>query len=93
MQKPSLGRIVIAPADPARNNGADVAPAVITRVWSDDLVNVRVLLDASPDVPALTSIKLFESPEAMAAAQAERDAAHPHMVGTPFFGAYWPPRV
>lgn len=45
MQKPSLGRIVLAPVDPAINNGADVAPAVITRVWNDTVVNVRVLCD------------------------------------------------
>lgn len=44
--KPSVGRIVHVPADPAENNGADVAPAVITRVWSDTCVNVRVLLDS-----------------------------------------------
>ncbi|MFF0139348.1 hypothetical protein ACFYRN_23240 [Streptomyces sp. NPDC005227] len=45
-QAPSLGRIVLVPADPAVNNGATVAPAIITRVFSDDVINVRVLLDS-----------------------------------------------
>lgn len=44
-QKPSVGRIVHVPVDPATSNGATVAPAVITRVWSDSTVNVRVLHD------------------------------------------------
>ncbi|MFF0140471.1 hypothetical protein ACFYRN_28905 [Streptomyces sp. NPDC005227] len=44
--KPSVGRVVHVPTDPAKNNGADIAPAVITRVWNDDCVNVRVLLDS-----------------------------------------------
>jgi len=92
MQKPSLGRIVIVPVDRTCNNGADVAPAIITRVWSDELLNVRVLLDGDV-IDWKTSIKLYESPEALAEAHVQRDEAHPHMVGTPFFGAYWPPRV
>jgi hypothetical protein len=46
MPTPSLGRIVLVPADPAVNNGAHTAPAVITRVWTDDVINVRVLLDS-----------------------------------------------
>jgi hypothetical protein len=45
--KPSIGRIVLVPMDPAKNNGADVAPAVITRVWSDTTVNVHVLPDGN----------------------------------------------
>lgn len=46
--KPSLGRIVLVPMPRASNNGASIAPAVITRVWSDTTVNVRVLADARP---------------------------------------------
>ncbi len=45
-QLPSVGRIVHVPMDPATNNGATVAPAVITRVWSETTVNVRVLHDS-----------------------------------------------
>lgn len=57
---PSLGRIVIVPADPQTNNGADEAPAIVTRVWSPELINVRVLLDA-PDVEWRTSVTLHDS--------------------------------
>ena len=60
MSKPTLGRIVLVPADPAVNNGADVAPAVITRVWNDEVVNVRVLLD-SDAVQWRTSVKYVDS--------------------------------
>ena len=60
MPKPSLGRVVLIPADPAVNNGADVAPAIITRVWSDEIVNVRVLLD-SDAVQWRTSVKYVDS--------------------------------
>ena len=46
-QKPSVGRVVhYVPrdADPPHNN-AEVLPAIITRVWSDTCVNLRVLND------------------------------------------------
>lgn len=46
MPKPSLGRIVLVPIEPEMNNGATVAPAIITRVWSDTTVNLRVLADS-----------------------------------------------
>ncbi len=58
--KPSIGRIVIAFVDPLRNNGSDVCPAVITRVWSDTMVNVRTLND-SENLEWKTSITLFEN--------------------------------
>lgn len=60
MPTPSLGRIVLVPADPAVNNGADTAAAVITRVWNDDVINVRVLLD-SDAVQWRTSVTYTES--------------------------------
>jgi hypothetical protein len=44
-QKPSVGCIVLVPMHPTRNNGATVAPAIVTRVWSDECINVRVLAD------------------------------------------------
>lgn len=59
MQKPSMGRIVIVPMDPNRNNGADEAPAIITRAWPDDLINVKVIGD-SDAVEWRTSVKLHE---------------------------------
>ncbi|MFF9279502.1 hypothetical protein [Streptomyces griseosporeus] len=46
-QKPSLGRIVLVPMPPAANNGADVAAAVITRVFDDEQINVRILADST----------------------------------------------
>jgi hypothetical protein len=44
---PTVGRIVLVPMDPAMNNGSDLAPAVITRVWEDGSVNVHVLPDGN----------------------------------------------
>jgi hypothetical protein len=45
MPVPSVGRIVLVPMDQAVNNGSDVAPAIICRVWSETSVNVRVVED------------------------------------------------
>lgn len=47
VQKPSVGRIVHVLMDPTMNNGADIAPAIITRAWSDTTVNLRVLADGN----------------------------------------------
>lgn len=57
--KPSLGRIVLTYVDPTQNNGADVAPAVITRVWSDTVVNLRVLVDTGAMPLSKTSVVLL----------------------------------
>lgn len=81
-QKPSLGRIVLVPVIPTLNNGESTAPAVITRVWSDDMVNVRVFGDCSPGANEWkTSLKrVDELPE--------------HEDGTvPAHVWCWPPRV
>ncbi len=101
MNKPAVGRIVHVPVDPKLNNGADIAPAVITRVWSDTYVNLRVLHDG-PSVPPegrqdwLTSWSVHESREALeehrAQRQAELDAAGTGQTVT-MYGAFWPPRV
>jgi hypothetical protein len=94
--KPSIGRIVHVFANPAQNNGADVAPAVITRVWNDQGVNVRVLLDG-PDTPWLTSITLHETREEAQKAHDEMVAAWPEDQRGSFaplpFRAFWPERV
>jgi hypothetical protein len=64
MQKPSLGRVVIVPMDPQANNGADESPAIITRVWTDTLVNVRVQPDHAGGTVVRTSVTLYdEKPE------------------------------
>lgn len=62
MQKPSIGRIVlVSPVGMAlgESNGATEAAAVITRVWADNMVNVRILLDGN-DTPWRTSVTLVE---------------------------------
>lgn len=56
---PTVGRIVLVPMDPATNNGADIAPAVIVRVWNERCVNVRVLAD-SPESEWRTSLLQVE---------------------------------
>lgn len=81
--KPSLGRIVITKVDPADNNGADVCPAVITRVWGERpdgawTVNVRTLHDGAA-VGWKTSIALYDSEDLL-------PDNNTHV-------AYWPPRV
>jgi len=78
---PSLGRIVLVPCDPQVNNGATIAPAVITRVWSDKMINVRVFGDNRNDTPALTSVELVE----------ELPTYNPTGEGMHVWA--WPPRV
>lgn len=84
---PSIGRIVVVPVAPSLNNGADRAPAIITRVWNEQpdgswVINARVLCD-SENTLWLTSLRLFVS-ESVAL-----DATVP---GASHF-AYWPQRV
>lgn len=82
---PSLGRIVLTKVDPRQNNGSDEAPAIITRVWSDELVNLKVLLD-SGDTLWKTSVKFQDK------APEDGDDNFPvSMDGVPHV-AYWPPR-
>ena len=54
-----LGDVVFAVVDPRQNNGSDVAPAVITRVWGHDMVNVKVTTDG-PDNLWLTSVRISD---------------------------------
>lgn len=72
--KPSIGRIVIyrltegdkttlevrGASNP--NNGADEAPAMVVRVWSDTCVNLKVLVDGE-DTLWVTSATLADAPE------------------------------
>jgi hypothetical protein len=82
--KPSIGRIVHVIGPRANSNGADVAPAIITRVWSETCANVTAFPDCGI-AQNLTSVKL------VADEQAARDinvqAEFPQTV------AFWPPRA
>ena len=99
MQPPSVSRLVHVLIDPTKNNGSDVAPAMVVREWGkpyeheDGLgerqtVNVRVLCD-SQNTLWLTSIQLFdERPDKETLAQ-----ARPHHPTGHEAVAFWPPRV
>lgn len=84
MQTPSIGRVVIAQAmNLSANNGADVAPATITRVWGERpgggwTINVKVQLDGPAD-DWRTSLVLFDT----------EDEAREYGLG----GCWWPPRL
>lgn len=80
MRKASVGRIVLIKG--FNSNGTDVQPAVITRAWRDDFVNVTVLPDCG-DPKSVGSLHLFETEEAGVAAQGT--------VPTPF--CFWPPML
>jgi len=82
--KPSLGRIVHVIGVQAASNGADVAPAIITRVWNDGLINCTVFPDCAAPVPA-SSVSIVED-EAAARARSE---GKDYIVTV----AFWPPRT
>lgn len=42
---PRVGDVVLVAADPIQNNGAETAPALVTRTWTGTSINVRVLYD------------------------------------------------
>lgn len=89
MQTPSLGRVVLVPADPTNNNGADEAAAIVTRVWNEKadgwLVNLRVLADGDGVPVWRTSVTLCETKDAALAVS----STHIGATGV----AWWPPRV
>lgn len=57
MNPPSIGRIVIyrQSGNERPVNGTTDHPAVITRVWSESVVNLHVMYDAAPPTP-VTSV-------------------------------------
>ncbi|MFJ9243816.1 hypothetical protein [Streptomyces sp. NPDC101776] len=57
---PDVGDVVLVPVVPDENNGAAVAPAIVTRVWSRSTVNVRVLGDGNA-ITWRTSLTYVES--------------------------------
>jgi len=84
--KPSIGRIVIVKGGGAVSNGADLAPAIITRIWSDGdtkdgqvLVNLHVLPDLA-GAKLLGSVHLYDS-------EAECQEVYDHAQ------AFWPERT
>lgn len=82
--KPSVGRIVHLIGPHANSNGADVAPAIITRVWSGTCVNVTVFPDCGTP-HSVTSVRLVE--DEATASDINAQAEHPQNL------AFWPPRV
>lgn len=89
MTAPALGRVVHVFVDPAHNNGSDVAPAVITRVWNEQGVNLKVLLD-NPDNIWLTSVTLCDDRESAEQVKSYRVADNGDRYPA---AAFWPPRV
>jgi len=80
---PSIGRIVIVVGEAVARNGGDLAPAIITRVHSPELINATTFPDA--DAPMrVTSIRLFEDEDAARAYIAPFERA---------VAAFWPARV
>lgn len=77
---PTIGRVVHVLGGVAVSNGANVAPAIITRVWEQAngtyLINCTVFPDASPP-RAATSVKLVKNHT--------EAKEHGH-------AAFWPPR-
>lgn len=82
---PSVGRIVLTTVDPRQNNGSSEAPAVITRVWNDEMVNLKVFLD-SGDTLWKTSVKFQDK-----APEDDDESLPKSLDGIPSV-AYWPPR-
>jgi hypothetical protein len=80
-QQPSVGGIVLVPMDPRQNNGADTAAAVITRVWNDTTINVRVLPDGDFPTKVRTSVTYADDIDPA------QDPANSYHRWT------WPPRV
>ena len=62
--KPTVGRIVhFKSADASQmGNGAEVVPAIITRVWSDTCVNLTVMRDFDQPL-VLASVQLVAEDE------------------------------
>src|SRR6058998_1344093 len=93
MPTPTVGRIVLVTTEPPHDTtGGDAAPAVITHVHSDISVNLRVLHDG-PTTSWLTSVPLHDSRQALDEARARRVAAAPHLEGTWYTAAFWPPHT
>ncbi len=60
-QKPSLGRIVLVSTPGTTINGQTEHAAIITQVWSDDMVNTMTF-PGSGDPRAVTSVSYADAP-------------------------------
>lgn len=90
MQQPTVGRIVLGLVDPDTNNGADIAPAIITRVWSESAsgrwtVNLRELRDQPPSAAEWRTSVYLHADEETARTEAAGNLASKHY--------FWPPRI
>ncbi len=83
MQTPTIGRIVILKGH--ISNNSDEQPAMVTRVFAPDYVNLMVFPDADNPFPR-TSVRLFETRELAMQFQSQQET-HP-LVPV----AFWPPR-
>jgi hypothetical protein len=79
----TIGRILHVVGVPATGNGTDIAPSIVTRVWSEDTVNVTVFPDAAAPVPA-TSVRIVADEATARGINAE--AEYPQTL------AFWPAR-
>jgi len=83
-QQPTLGRIVLVrlpESEASTNNGTDIAPATIVRVWNSNVVNLKVHKDASEDA-WMTSVEFGGEVTSL-----DEIAAGDR------FRWYWPPRA
>jgi hypothetical protein len=55
-RQPSQGSVVLAGINTLDNNGSPVAPAIITRVWTNGVINVRIQPDS--DIPSVRATSL-----------------------------------
>lgn len=89
--KAAVGKIVHVLVDPRSNGGEEVASAVITKVGEDDVVNVKVFLDA-PENEWRTGVSLFDNrsdlDKDVEKGEDEDDETEPRTNRS----AFWPPR-
>lgn len=100
MTAAAVGRIVHVLVDPADNNGADVAPAVITRVWGEPhvderdglgervTINAHVLLDQRTTRWVTSALLFSHRPSAE-----QLEAKNPYNPKGHNTVAFWPPHV
>lgn len=60
-QQPSQGQIVLVSIDPLNNNGSPTAAAIITRVWTNGVINVRIQPDGDFPTKSATSLSYVET--------------------------------